>query len=271
MNYFRIIFLNLFALTFASNAKAIGCFIVAANNHIILEEGNCCDKSFTPASTFKIAISLMGFDSGILLDEERPIWDFKPGYADWLESWKQPHNPKLWFENSSVWYSQIITKKLGMERFTEYTKQLNYGNKDTSGDKGMNNGLEPAWLSSSLSISPRQQINFLELLVANKLPISYDAQLKTKNIMYIDTLPNGWKFYGKTGNGSQLDSNGNKIPDRQVGWFVGYISNDEKVITFAYLITDDDKQATYASLRAKAALKDRIKNILIAWQEGYGG
>lgn len=36
----------------------------------------------------------------------------------------------------------------------------------------------------------------------------------------------------------------------------------KKVITFVQLIADEDKQDTYASWRAKAALKDRIKNIL---------
>ena len=71
-----------------------------------------------------------------------------------------------------------------------------------------------------------------------------------------------WEIYGKTGNGSQLDANGNKIKDRQVGWFVGFVRKGEKVITFVQLIADEDKQDTYASLRAKATLKDRIKNIL---------
>ena len=61
----------------------------------------------SPCSIFKIAISLMGFDSGILLDDTHPTCDFKPGYVDCLERWKQPHNPKMWLANSCVWYSQM--------------------------------------------------------------------------------------------------------------------------------------------------------------------
>ena len=80
--------------------------------------------------------------------------------------------------------------------------------------------------------------------------------------MYQETLPSGWELYGKTGNGSQLDADGNKIKDRQVGWFVGFVRKGEKVITFVQLIVDEDKQATYASWRAKAALKDRINHVL---------
>lgn len=130
------------------------------------------------------------------------------------------------------------------------------------GDKGMNNGLTNCWLSSSLAISAKEQIHFLNKLVTNTLPVSLDAQEKTKNILYQETLPSGWELYGKTGNGSQLDADGNKIKDRQVGWFVGFVRKDETIITFVQLISDDAKQDTYASLRAKAVLKDHISNVL---------
>ncbi len=74
----------------------------------------------------------------------------------------------------------------------------------------------------------------------------------------------GWTLYGKTGNGFQLDADGNKIQDRQVGWFVGFVRKrkDERIITFAYLIADDVKQDSYVSLGAKAALKDRISKLV---------
>lgn len=49
---------------------------------------------------------------------------------------------------------------------------------------------------------------------------------------------------------------------RQVGWFVGFVRKEEKVITFAYLIVDDQKQESYASIRAKAALKESIVEII---------
>ena len=206
----------------------------------------------------------MGFDTGVLIDTTHPTWDFKPGYVDWLEQWKQPHNPTSWLANSCVWYSQIITKKLGKRRFAQYVKQLNYGNKDVAGDKEMNNGLTHCWLSSSLAIAPREQIQFLEKLVGNKLSVSLKAHNMTKQAMFIENLPNDWKLYGKTGNGSQRNAKGSKIQDKQVGWFVGFASKKNHIITFAYLIADDEKQATYASLRAKAALKKRLNRILKA-------
>ena len=74
----------------------------------------------------------MGFDAVILVDEQHPTWDFKSGYVDWLDRWKQPHNLKTWFDNSCVWYSQVITKTLGA-KFSNYLHRLAYGNKDVSG------------------------------------------------------------------------------------------------------------------------------------------
>ena len=76
--------------------------------------------------------------------------------------------------------------------------------------------------------------------------------------MFVEDLLNGWKLYGKTGNGSQLNANGTKIKDRQVGWFVGFACKGMQTMTFAYLIVDDDKQETVASLRAKSALKTEL-------------
>jgi beta-lactamase class D len=259
---FKRLFLVCYALALSGKGHTRECFIASENNRIIHTTGEC-DTRYTPASTFKIGLSLMGFDAGLLIDETHPVWDFQPGHADGLARWKQPHNPKLWLAHSCVWYSQKITQKLGMDRFANYVHHFHYGNQDTSGDTGMNNGLTQCWLSSSLAISPKEHIVFLNKLVANTLPVSINAHEKTKRIMYQETLPNGWQLYSKTGNGFQRDDSGHKIKDKQVGWFVGFVRKGEKIITFVQCIADDNKQDTYASLRAKAICKERINNILI--------
>lgn len=102
MNCLKILYFMFCTLIFASNVNAKDCFIASKNNQVIHSQGEC-DKRYSPCSTFKIAISLMGFDSGILVDETHPTWDFKPVYVNWLDRWKQPHNPKLWLANSCVW------------------------------------------------------------------------------------------------------------------------------------------------------------------------
>ena len=77
---------------------------------------------------------------------------------------------------------KIVTTTLGNKRFQEYVHKFNYGNEDISGDKGKKNGLTQSWLGNSLKISPSEQINFLEKLASNKLPVSNYATQKTKTL-----------------------------------------------------------------------------------------
>jgi beta-lactamase class D len=58
------------------------------------------------------------------------------------------------------------------------------------------------------------------------------------------------KLYGKTGNGAKLDANGHKT-DMQQGWFIGYIEKGEKKVVFVSHIVDEEKQSTFASMRAR--------------------
>jgi beta-lactamase class D len=250
-----------FIILYVSSAFAQQCFIVKEKDKIIQQEGDC-NQRYTPCSTFKIALSLIGYDSGILIDETHPLWPFKKGYPDFLEVWKQDQTPKSWMKNSCVWYSQVLTKKLGMQKFQSYVTKLNYGNMDLSGDKGKNNGLTNAWLSSSLEISSIEQISFLEKLLNNTLPVSRNAQEMTKNILFVEELPGGWKLYGKTGNGVLLSPNRTSKLEIQHGWFIGWIEKGNEKIIFSNHIADDKKQETFASQRAKADAKERLIKII---------
>ena len=142
-------FLHLFCSCLVGEENFI--LVDGTSHEKVVEIGPHLDERVTPCSTFKIALSLMGFDSGILVDENMPVWVFQEGYDDFLESWKKPQTPRSWLKNSCVWYSRILAAKLGIKIFQAYLAALNYGNQDASG------GLTGAWLSSSLKISPREQ------------------------------------------------------------------------------------------------------------------
>jgi beta-lactamase class D len=153
--------------------------------------------------------------------------------------------------DSCVWYSRILTTKLGIAKFQDYVTKFSYGNMDLSGDKGQSNGLTNAWiLSSSLKISPEEQTEFLQKLVEQKLPVSKGGYDKTKKIMFIQEMPGGWKLYGKTGNGMLRIKHSNKI-DLQHGWFVGYIEKGNRRVVFASHVTDSKKHKVFASFRAR--------------------
>lgn len=227
------------------------CFLAYENQTVLKHEGNECNQRYSPASTFKIALSLMGFDSGILKDALHPEWPYKKEYELYLNVWKDPHNPRTWIRDSCVWYSQVLTQQLGMNRFKNYVKAFHYGNQDVSGDKGKNNGLTHAWLSSSLAISPAEQIKFLQKIVYNKLPVSKKSLSMTKDILYIQELAGGWKLYGKTGTGRQLTRDKSHQLPLQHGWFVGWIEKNGRVVTFVNHIADSKEKSTFASFRAK--------------------
>jgi beta-lactamase class D OXA-29 len=238
-----ILLLNIILFTNIAHANEKKCFIVQENNKYLIEEGEC-NTRYAPNSTFKIALSLIGYDSGILKTESYPSWSLPDGVDPYINVCKGEHNPRTWMRDSCLWYSRILTNTLGIEQFQNYVSEFSYGNTDLSG------GLTDAWISSSLKISPKEQIIFLQKLVNRKLPISDISYDKTKIIMFIQEMAGGWKLYGKTGNGRQFDKDGNKT-DLQDGWFVGYIEKGNRKIVFASHIVDNEKQDTFASFRVR--------------------
>ena len=223
--------------------QAKDCFIVKEIAKVHRNEGEC-KTAYAPHSSFKIALALMGFDSGILVNETKPIFPFKSDYSHGINVCKGDHNPKTWMRDSCVWFSQVLTKKLGMEKYRDYVTKFNYGNKDVSGDPGKNNGLERSWLNSSIKITPEEQIQFLQRMIDQQLPVSKKAFEMTKNILFIQELPGGWNLYGKTGNGRYKS-------ELQQGWFVGWIEKNNRKLVFVHHIVDESKQSTYASFRSK--------------------
>jgi beta-lactamase class D len=230
------------------------CFIASQDGVVIQEEGDC-NTRHSPCSTFKIPLSVMGYDAGILIDELNPKWSFQEGYVDFRENWKQDHWPTNWMEHSCVWYSHVIARILGIEKFKDYVARFDYGNMDVSGK----DALRRAWLSSSLKISGFEQIAFLEKLLDGALPTSQKSHELTSNILFIEDL-NGWKLYGKTGSGDFVNDDGSKNAQRQIGWFIGWIRKDDQKIIFAHYV-EDEKILDYSSGRMA---KEEAKNKLLA-------
>ncbi|WP_374385319.1 class D beta-lactamase [Dongia sp.] len=263
----RIIAVVLVALagTAAQAAHAdVTCSLLvdAASGAELLHEGEC-DRAVTPASTFKVPLAVMGFDSDILVDAEHPAWDFQPGFADWMENWKTTVTPRYWLDKSVVWYSQELTKKLGMEKFRSYVEAFDYGNKDVSGNSGKDDGLTQAWLGSSLKITPLQQAAFLKKLLDRSLPVSGKAFDMTYASMPQTKLDSGWTVSGKTGTSFLSNADGSKdAQKRQLGWFVGWAEKDGRKIVFVRLIEDKTKQKSFAGMRAKQGALEWLPGVL---------
>ena len=256
MDLFRRAALTSMVLVAAGDASAATtCTLVidAATNATLIRVGERCNERMTPASTFKIPLSLIGFDSGILVDADRPAWPYKQEYQAWNDAWKQTTNPRTWLRDSVVWYSQVLTRTLGAARFQEYIDKLAYANRDLSGEPGRNDGLTTAWLSSSLRISATEQVEFVRRMIRRQLPVSRAAIDRTMALMPV-AVTGGWRVSGKTGTGFVRRADGSNDPDRQVGWFVGWATREGRTVVFARLLEDGWPERVNAGLRARDAL-----------------
>ncbi|SCY36088.1 class D beta-lactamase [Microvirga guangxiensis] len=263
MRVLRLVLLCEFLFA-GGQALADTCTLVTEfeTGRVLKQEGNC-KRRLNPASTFKVPLSLMGYDAGIFTGEDEPAWPYKPEYKTWNEAWKKTTTPRTWLKDSVLWYSLVLTGHLGQERFKRYVDAFDYGNHDVSGDKGKNNGLTRSWLSaSSLQISPLEQIDFLSKLLKRELPVSARAQDMTLTIMPAFPLPDGWTAYGKTGTGFQPTRDGAFDRNRQFGWFVGWAQKGERKILFVRLIRDEKKEKGVASFRARDGLLADLPAIL---------
>ncbi len=238
-----------------AHAKTV-CTVVAdaASGEAISTTGDC-DKRATPASTFKLALALIGFDAGILKAADVPELPFKQGYVDWGgDRWRQDTTPKRWMKYSVVWYSQRMARKLGTAAITRYLNKFSYGNADFSGDKGQDNALERAWIGSSLKISPMEQVRFLSRMLNSELPVKPDAFDLTASIVEAVKLDSGWLVRGKTGLSYPIRADGGFDRARGTGWFVGWAVKGGRRVVFARLIQDQQRHPTHASHRARDGL-----------------
>lgn len=227
---------------------ARGCFAlreIGSAESLELGGEECGERSL-PASTFKIPNALIAIDLGILQDEKSVLpWD---GKARWNADWNRDHSlsTAMWY--SVVWYFQDIATKVGTERYKKYLESFDYGNADPSGDVTM------FWLDKPLSISPREQIRFLQSLYTGKLPVSPKAMevvKKTlelrgdakehvrKRLPFVDEIPENVVLSGKTG--SALPDDDKALgPVDVVGWFVGAVQRDGRQWVFATRIRSND-------------------------------
>ncbi|MCE3604379.1 class D beta-lactamase [Massilia sp. P8910] len=232
----------------------------AASGKRLVHEGQC-DERITPASTFNIAVSLMGYDSGILEDEHTPVMPFRKGYVHWNPAWRTATDPSSWLKHSVLWYAQQVASRLGAARFQGYVTSFDYGNRDVSGDPGKDNGLALSWVSSSLKISAAEQVTFLRKVVNRQLPLAPKAYDMTARIMQPEMLDNGWEIHGKTGTASPVLPDGRDDPDHQYGWYVGWASKGQRTIVFARMALER-RQEGFAGGRVKEAFLRELRTRL---------
>jgi beta-lactamase class D len=218
----------------AGTTQPVVCTIVkdALSGQTLVHEGPCANR-YSPCSSFKLAIAVMGFDAGVLTGPHSPAISYRPefGNAGNQAAGKKIVDPTIWLRDSIVWYSQQITTKLGMDRFQSYVRQFHYGNEDVSGTPGVD-GLTRAWLMNSLAISADEQSRFLSDFFSQRLGVSADAYRLTRESLPSYDGEDGWTIHGKSGSGWLRNKAGQIDKSRSQGWFMGWGERGGRTVLF---------------------------------------
>lgn len=236
--------LVLLAASAAPVQANIVCTLVvdARTEAVLLEDGDCASR-VTPASTFKVPLAVMAYDAGFLRHAHEPVLAFRPGDPDWGgANWTRDTDPMDWMGFSVVWYSQRIARSMGADALTRYARGFGYGNADFSGDPGFDNGLERAWISSSLRISPREQAAFLRALVLDALPVRAQAMEDARRIVESRQV-DAWVIHGKTGSAYPRRADRSFNYARGWGWYVGWARSGDRTLVFVRLTQATERTA----------------------------
>lgn len=169
---------------------------------------------FFPASTFKILNSLIALETGVIENEvEVFTWD---GIERAIPVWNRDLNMRTAISISAVWFYQVLARRIGHERMQQWASAAGYGNQTI----GEPEDIDTFWLEGDLRISPQEQVDFLQRLYRNELPFSDEAIALVKDIIIVEQTPR-YTLRAKSGLVSQI------------GWYVGYLEQDDNVYFFA--------------------------------------
>lgn len=178
-----------------------------------------------PASTFEIVNSLIGLQTGKIIDEKMVI------KADSIKHLNNEWNKDLTMEEafkvSAVPYYQEVARRIGKDAMKYWIDSLHYGNINISVP------IDSFWLNNTLKISPDEQLGLVNRLYFDKLPFDKRSQQIVRDVMLQEnnTL---YKLSYKTGVG--FDEKNNSI-----GWVTGWIEENRHVYFFVTLMKSPDK------------------------------
>jgi beta-lactamase class D len=195
-----------------------GTFVLldVATDRMIVVNRARAEKRTVPASTFKIANSLIALETGAAKDEHEIIpYGGKP---QMIKDWERDMGMRDAIRISNVPVYQEVARRIGPDRMQAMLDRLDYGN-HTIGTV-----VDRFWLDGPLQISPVEQARFLAKLATRQLPLSARTQAIVRDIIRLDEA-NGAILYGKTGWAGSTTPN--------VGWLVGWVERGEKIDSFA--------------------------------------
>jgi beta-lactamase class D len=208
--------------------KVDGCFTLLNNTDgkVTVYNMQLDTQRFSPASTFKIVNSLIGLQTGRIINDTMLIkWDGKvrvfPG-GDTATGWNKDMGMTEAFKVSSVPYYQEVARRIGKDTIQAWIDSLGYGNKNISG------AVDSFWLNNALKISPDEQLGLMKRLYFDQLPFRKSVHEMVKSVM-LQEDNTAYKLSYKTGWGFDEQKN-------NIGWQVGWIEENNHVYFFVTFV-----------------------------------
>jgi beta-lactamase class D len=205
------------------------------------------DARRPPFSTFKIPNLLIALDTGVAASLEQGFeWDpeRRPAGEHWPEAWAQDQTLATAFRRSVVWVFRDLALMIGGPVYRDRLAAFGYGNAAAP------DGSDLFWLDGTLSISLREQTDFLAALLRDELPVSKSAVDALAEVARLDQH-NGLALYGKTGAGP-LD--GDDFDGAFRGWLVGWVERPDRAPVVYALFVDGPNWDAIASFRREASV-----------------
>lgn len=191
------------------------------------------DRRYIPASTFKVFSSLVALELGVVSSKDAVIkWD---GVHRSREKINRDLDLSNAFRLSAVPHYQHLVRTVGPSRMQDFVTKVAYGNEDLSG------GIDQFWLTGSLRISPREQVNFLRRLYHDDLPFAKSTMASVKSMMVHEEGP-GYTLRAKTGWAVLT-------PKTHTGWWVGWLEYNSNVFFFATVLQTKAPGKTFGDTR----------------------
>lgn len=206
----------------------VGAFaaLEVVGDRLTLVNAERAQTRFVPASTFKIANTLIALETGALKDADEMFrYDGKPRA---VKAWERDMTLREAIVVSNVPVYQELARRVGLAKYRVWLERLDYGNRDPG------EAVDRFWLEGPLAISPVEQARFLGKLAQGRLPASARAHAIVRDIIRIEEK-DGRVLFAKTGWSGKI------------GWWVGWIEHGSRVATFALNI--DMATADLASKR----------------------
>lgn len=185
-----------------------------------------CKELSSPCSTFKIPNTLIALETGIVNGPDFMLpWD---GTHHPIKPWNQDQTLRSAFTESCVWFYKEIARRINAQRMQRFLSLFAYGNMDISA------GIDSFWLSSSLLISPMEQLDFLYRLKVGQVKVSAANFQLLLDLMH-HSEKNGVTVRGKTGTAGD--------PVKQIavsGWYVGYAEYGLRNFVFVTYLTGEN-------------------------------